>query len=434
MFRPSSLLKRIIQLPIGRKPAGGVTPVTVRLKAQIRGTWGNAIAVSASSAALTLSGSTLSGGIDWPPGQTNFDTGVNTFDIAGDRWSNEKTNALRIIQEVTDSERGRFYVTGAGVLTWENRDRMFTVLLDTPALNVNSDYANVQGGMQLDQIANRVIVQFTPRTQLTTGVVAKSNTVIKVEPYGANASSAAQRVNISDYFSDPYATVVRLPFIDPVSGVAMGAKSLELPLVPITDYYVTDTEDGTGFNYTDSTLRVAIAIAGQNAEIQFINTAIGNLYVNRLQIRGVGIVSYNPTTVTLDDTASQTIVGVRSMTIDIPLPIKINLVKSLAKYLLERYKNAAYRLQSIRFGDLPDGQGALDANVFSVGVGHVITLHDDQLGFADVKYRIVGINGSLSAHKINGMTFVLSRLDDKTYWLLGNSTYGKLGSTTRLAV
>jgi hypothetical protein len=434
MFRPFSLLKRVIQLPIGRRPAGGVTPVTVRLKSQIRGTWGNAITVSKSSAWITLSGSALSGGVDWPPGQTNFDTGKNTFEIAGDRWSSEKTNALRIIQEVTDSERGRFYVTGAGVLTWENRDQMFTKVIDPPALNVDTDHARVQGGMQLDQIANRVIVQYSPRQVLSPGVIAKSAQVIKVEPYGAAVASAQPRVNISDNFSDPYATVIRLPFIDPTSGVAMGAKSLSLPLEAITDYYVTDTEDGSGFNYTDSTLGVAIAIAGQSAEIQFINYATGNLYVNRLQIRGTGIVSYNPTTVTMDDETSQTLVGVRSMTIDLPLPVPINLVKSICRYMLTRYKDAAYRLQSIQFGDLPNARGRLNANLFSLDLGEVIDLSDDQLGFDNVRYRVVGIQGSLSAYKLNGVTYTLARLDDKSFWLLGDSSYGKLDSTARLAI
>lgn len=438
MFRRAGLLNPVKLPPLRREPASGpITLAIVRLKAKLRGTWGNGIAVSKSSAAITLSSSLTSGGADYPPGGYSIDTGKTVFPVAGDRWRGQQVNALRVIQDVTDAERGRFYGKDDGTLVWENRDRLFTSVIAAPKADLNAVFAQVQGGMEVEKVYNRIVVQYSPRVNLTSGVVAKANDVITIPPYGSGAPTP--RYNQNDAFDDPKATVVRLPFIDPATGQKIGAKSLILPLAAGTDIYVTDTADGTGFNYTPSgagsTLRVAVANSGENAEIQFINTAIGNLYVNKLQIRGVGIASYNPTEYIQEDTTAQTLNQVRSFTLALPLPAAINYVRALTQYLLARYKNALYRVQGLVFGDLEEGTiPGVTPNIFAFNQGDIVTVTDPQLGWSAVKHRIIGIQASVRAEKNMQVTFYLSRVDDKTFWVLGSSSYGKLGTNTRLAV
>ncbi len=438
MNRPVSLLRKIyLPKPARAAAAGPSVQATVTIKAKVRGTYGNDITISKSSSALTLSGATLAGGIDYPPGKFEIDTGQTTWSVAGDRWVGQKTNALRIIQDVTDSERGRFYCKDDGTLVWENRDKLFTPITNIAIADLNSVYVQTQGSMDVEKVYNRVVVSYIPKIDLSEGVVARAGTPITIPPYGTGTPT--MRYNPNDPFNDPKATVLRLPYIDPATGQKMGAKSLDLPLEAVTDIYVTDTEDGSGFNYTpvnrNSTLRLAIADTGDGVEIQCINTAIGNLYINTLQVRGVGIVSYNPTEFIFEDTDTQVVDQVREMKLSIPLPATLNYIRALAQYFLARFKDARYRLQGLVFGDLEEGViPGVSANIFSLNQGDMITVTDAQLGLSAVKHRIIGIQSSMRASKNMQVSLYLSLVDDKTFWMLGNSTYGKLGTTTRLAV
>ncbi len=406
------------------------------LKSKLRGAAGNAYTLTKSSSGFTLSGATLSGGVDWPLNLLSIDTGKTFLLTAGDKWSSDKTNALTVINQLTTTEQGRFYCAGDGTLVWENRDHLYMPVTQSPAVIIDTDHATVQGGLNLSELANRVVVNYTPRGYLVSGVVAKSMSVITVPPYGSNAAAAGERYNASDVFTDPNATLITLPFIDPATGQRMGAKSLILPLVSGTDLHITDQADGLGYNYSppNQSMGISVAITANGCEIQFINRATGNLYVDVLQVRGIGIVAYNAQSVTVEDETAQTTAGVKIMTVDLPLPTDATYAKGLAQYLLARNKNATYRISSLGFGDMAGGQGKLNTNLFALNLGDIAAISDSQLGINTQKYRIIGMNLSVTAQKINRVSLVVSRTDDKTFWVLGHATYGKLGSTTRLAI
>jgi hypothetical protein len=91
------------------------------------------------------------------------------------------------------------------------------------------------------------------------------------------------------------------------------------------------------------------------------------------------------------------------------------------------------RVRSVRF----DGFTIIGAtNIFNLEIGDVIVITDAQTVISTEKYLIVGVRYGLwdGTPAKTEVEFTVRRLDDQTYWLLQDSTYGKLGSTTRLGI
>lgn len=69
-----------------------------------------------------------------------------------------------------------------------------------------------------------------------------------------------------------------------------------------------------------------------------------------------------------------------------------------------------------------------------IELGDVISVTDRQLNIHGQKYMVTGISYGFNATRTLRVEFSVRPLDDMTYWLLGDATYGALGVTTRLAV
>lgn len=404
--------------------------LSVTLAAALRGAVGNTYALSDSSAGITVSGATLTGGQDYPLSPVpSIDTGRQTFDIAADQWSGDKTNGLTAIQQVTNSEQGRFWAARDGTLTFKNRDYQFARVAATATLVLNAEPVEVAGSMVLEDVFNTVRITYTPRSTLASGVVAQSKGVISVP-----GNSGFERWN--SFASLPSGSnMVKLPFTDPATGQPMGAKSIVTPLVqgPAFDLQVTDNPTaGVGFDYSGlGYLIVSLAINGNDVEVSFANVASGTLYIQKLQVRGIGIVNYNPNTITQEDAASQASYRKRVLAISLPLPSGQNFAQALAGYLLGRYKNPAYRVRSITFGKQEVINGV---NLYSLEIGNVITLTDAQLGISNSRYLITGIRYKRSVGSAGDVTLYVWRLDDVTYGIWDDPVYGLADSTMRAAI
>jgi hypothetical protein len=198
---------------------------------------------SVTTANVTPSGTTLSGGLDYPTSPApSIQTGKQTFDVAGDQWSSDRTNGLTAIQQVTVSEQGRFWVARDGTITFKNRDYALTLITQAVAITLNADPIQIRGGLTLEDIYNVVRVQYTPRAQLAVGVVASATG--KIEVPGRTGYDRWSPTGI--IFNN--ANMVKLPFTDPATGQPMGAKSIITPLVggPTNDFVVTEDPTACG--------------------------------------------------------------------------------------------------------------------------------------------------------------------------------------------
>lgn len=420
---------------ISTRYAARATAVGITVRAVIRGAAGNVFTMSESSSVISASGATLAGGSDYPTGLISTETGRNSYELAGDQWGND--NAMSAIQEAITSEIGLFWQARDGTLTAKNRDWLFTRPAQAPALTLAGE-GFLTG--DTNDLYNSIRVSAAPRSTLTTGVVATANEVVEVKPdteaqrgVGSSAGFGANRLrNNATEERSPYVTNFRLAYVDPGTGKIVGAESLTLPLVAGTDYTAFDTQSGDGFDYTLlNKLRFGITATASGVEIAAQTTTTGSLYLRFLQVRGVGIVAYDPIELIREDATSISAYGRRAASYDLPLPAPVALAGSLAGYFLSRYKDPVYRVTTVDFDNQLSAGGV---NLIALEIGDVISLTDTSVGLTAKKHLIIGVDYEFAPGDVVRISFRVHRLDDVTYWILGDSTYGVLGSTTRLAI
>jgi hypothetical protein len=409
----------------------------ILLSANARGAWGNTITLVKSGANVAVSGATLSGGVDGPVGLFSYEDGRQTFDVAGDLWSTGETNGLDAVTDTVTSEWGLFWQARDGTLTAKDRDYVFEQNAATPALTLSSEHNALEFDDDFDLLWNRVIVRFTPRGALSAGVVARAKSIIAVPALSGNDRwNPSTDLDKSGFVApDAGLFVTTLPYVDTGGGGKLiGAQSLTLPLVAGTDYTIGDKSDGTNsssdYNYTTGTsLSFSVAATGSGVEVSIKNTAIGNLYVKDLQVRGIGLIAYDAQEAIVEDGASMDAYGRRAESIDLPLTSSSTFAYALATYLLSRHKEPTPRVSSLAFR----GQTSVGAvNLFSIDIGETIALTDAQTGLVSHRYLVTGLEYNVTGGVpfAAEITLYVRRLDDAPYLIIGDATYGLIGTNT----
>lgn len=403
----------------------------VLFSANARGAWGNALTLAESGTNTAVSGATFSGGADGPAGLYSFEDGRETFDVAGDLWSTGETNGLDAVTDVVMSEYGLFWGARDGTLTAKDRDWEFEQHAQAPALTLSSQHNALEWADEFDLLANRVVVSFTPRGELSSGVVARAKSIITVPPRAGNERwNPSSDLDKSGYLApDAGLFVTTLPYVDTGGGGKLiGAKDLTLPLVPSTDYTAGDRSDGTDESYTTyAGLKFSLAATGSGIEVSIRNDAIGPLYVKGLRVRGVGMIAYDVQRAIIEDADSMDAYGRRAESVDLPLASSSTFAYALASYLLSRHKTPTPRVAALVF----TGQTSVGAvELFSIDIGETITVTDAQTGVSAQRYLVTGIGYDVAGGvpMTARITFYVRRLDDAPYLILDDATYGKIGT------
>lgn len=367
-----------------------------------RGYVGNGHIVSVNSLAMYLESIILSGGDDYPQGQISLQASARQFPYAGDAWDAGRTNALTALQQIVESERGRFFVQRNGTLTFENGDAPFKDRLKTPVLTLTAGdplpTIHSDGSSGLDETFNSVRVQFTPHTVSDPGVVARSNATVKVPGrWGEQSSDPNDDREIVAPFGQ---TIVSLPYVDPDTGQRIGAMDLILPLVPGLDWEAFETRDGSYGDYTYRSPQVIFFSVAQKAagvDITIKNTALGTLYVRKLQVRGVKLLRYDPQVVVKEDAASINAYGRHVRRLSLPLETDPDFATAVAEYELRRTATPLYRVRRLRFRNLERVAGV---NVFAINLGDVLRVYEYQtLDPAAVPLvRVCGVRYAIGLH------------------------------------
>jgi hypothetical protein len=424
--------------------AAVINAQTVELAANGRGAWGNALTVQ-SKLAGSGAGAVIAftGGSDAPAGLIDFPLGEQVFPLAADRWSEERTTGSDALRDVLHSEYGYLWVARNGTLTFRARSWEFARTAAAPVLTVSGTATGLDGVLDEDRIFNRIVVSYVPRGTEDPGVIARAQKPIRVPGKSGITLPVNGRWNRAiGYIGDssagtpqttppqPGHRLVRLPFIQPESGQVIGARDVITPAAGL-DYRVYEMEDKAGFDYTASgPVTISMAVTGTGVELTFQNTALGPLFVCDLQVRGTAIIAYDEQQAIREDDGSIATYGQRTLRYDIPLETGEIFAEAVADYLLGRHKTPAYAVDRLTF-DGPLAVGGV--SVLSVEIGDVIVLSEDQTGIGGQRYLVRGVEYAAAGEVIR-VTFRLKRLDDVTYWILGDPTYGALDSTTRIAL
>lgn len=384
--------------------------------------------LSVSASGLTVSNIIVSS-LDALPSVTTYETGVETFDYAGDNWGEERTNALSAITEVTQSEQGWFYQDVDGLLYWRNRNYPFVQYAAAVSAAFNLD-ALPDGGVQVERVRNRVVVNYRPRSTVTSGVVAQAKNTISVPGKGADIGSEKSyngfmvSENRKLIKNGENSKTVDLDYRDATTGTKMAVTSLELPLAAGTDWTAGEqaSGDNNGYYNNYNYLQMLVQNLGTKARITITNTATGTLKIFGLQLRGTGLAKYEQTQIIREDQTSIDSYARRVMTINLPLPVQQTYAEALSEYLLTRYSSPSFEIQHIAFGNRVKVDGT---NVYSLNIGDIVSITDSELCITAVKHQIMGMTNTISVDPSqNSLEFVLRRTDDQLYALWDDTTSG----------
>lgn len=392
----------------------------VYLDANARGAWGNSIALAESGANLAVSGATLSGGVDGPVGLMSYETGTQTIEIAGDDWTPENTNALNAMSDVVNSEWGFLWAAGDGTLTFKNRDWIFKQQATAAVLALDNEPDAIDGGVDIGEVYNQVVLTYQPRAILDVGVVARLNTGIQVD-----GKRQYRRRNPSDPVR-AVSTVVKIPYIDPDTGQTIGAKDLVHP-VPGTDYRVTRGKLGlTVDKSSEGFITCTLARNATDVEVTFQNTNQLTHWVWDFQVRGAGMVKYDRENIIAEDADSIAAYGRRTLPrISIPYPSTRAFAESVAAYMLSRHKDALFRIPTIAFkGQTKVGSVAL----YSIDIGDLVTVTEHQAALDTVRFMVIGMRWRLDLGGRSDLQWFVRRMDDVIYGIYDDATYGLYNS------
>lgn len=411
-----------------------IGPIQCQLTALYRGTVGNSITLSSTGQVL-VGAAAFENGTDEPSGLTSHETGKRTYTIAMDRWSLDSTNAGQAMEDVARSEFGWVWISGNGTLTtksyhWEQ--------LQTAAaadLTLDNTHARMDADISDELLANKIEVINTPRRETAGVTIAQSSNIIAVPGKTTDARwnqvkglSGAAALNALP----PGSLTLRLPFVDSGTGQVTGAKDLIVP-VRGTDYSIYENADGSGFDYTTNPINrvtCSVVVTGSGVEVTFSNTAIATLYVANFKVRGTRIEQYDPQSILREDFDSIDAYGERTLVYDLPLDAGDNFPTALANQLLGRYKTPVQRTGPIVIEDGLTPIGGVYP--IAMDIGNRVDIQEDQT-VTDQKALIRAIDYDIAYNQVQ-MTIHTKTLTDQTYWILGDATYGVLGTTTRLGL
>lgn len=346
---------------------------------------------------------------------TSFETGQETFDYAGD-WFSESTNIMAAVQDCATSEGlGRFYFRRDSVARFWDRSWQQKRIAEDCAFDADSDVydADYTWG-DIDEIYNEIIVKMEPR------VAGSPGTVVYEHKGGAIEVPA-------NSFRE-----MKGRFVEGSTGVRIAAATVIAPVAG-TDYTVNEKADGSGVNYTNSPyFTIGVQERGDGVELTFRNTAIGPLYITFLQVRGTPLVQYDPEEVVARDTLSRSLYGLRSLTYPAPLLNNVSVGHAIAKYMLRHRKDPRSHLKALK---LRNATTTLNGIIVNRTIGDVVRVSETQTALADKEYFIVGESHRFSAvGKLHEATWTLEPKADFQGWLLGVANYSELGVATTLGV
>lgn len=356
----------------------------------------------------------------WLPGKL-FDTGYNTFAMAFDGYTKTNATSVNAIDDTVDSEFGETWIDRDGTIrfgNWSFKVRQAakaSVLTLTSASNTEPYDMIVMADPST--IINRAVVSYRPR-QTIAGTIAlgKITGSVAVPPAAG---------------STPGTTTITIPFIDANSGRTIAGTSVIIPLVPTTDYLVNERTDATGVDYTTSPYFKIVCTTLNASEVvfQLYNYASGQLQVNKLQIRGTGIYTYNPSVIsvdapfiiTSDSTASLTRYREHVYTRNPAFTTDANFINAWAKYYLSQYAEWFTEAQQLMFQNTDRTNSGVD--LLSIEINDPVTLTDAQSGLSATKHLVRGIAYDLAPGGTGSIAFTLARADSTPYWVWDTSTW-----------
>ena len=327
----------------------------------------------------------------------------------GRQWLPEHTTTLEALCDICRAVYGRFWAGRDGTLIFWSRRQQQDPSVSAALLAQGVPLDTLEVALDAADVINHAQVTVYPvETVGSLHVLWTAQTVLRVAPGQART--------------------LYTPFRDE-AGERVAALDVIAPL-PGDDYAVNDRPDGLGFDYTHSPhFALSATIEATRAALTLTNTAIGPLYVTRLQVRGRPMRTYDPITLAAVDSGSQAVYERRALTLDLPMQPDPVFGQAYAEYLVGRYKTPALAATRLRIRDHARLGGT---EVFGVGLMDKVIVGDPASGL-EAAHWVRALAYELAVDGFS-VTLYLERADNRRYGLLDRVGYAELGTNTRLGL
>ena len=289
------------------------------------------------------------------PITTSFDTGVNIFPYAGDRWDN--AIAINIIKDIVQSDSGRFYTDRDGVITFKDKSSLITESVTEINSNsvINSTLkigAQVYNASQIT-IAGRFVGS-------PDSVLFEIDEPLKIRP----GKPRELRCRYRDSNKNP-----------------AGAIAVN-ELYPVTNYVGNQNELGTGFDFTDFLSIDIIAQDGNSTLVSMYHNLPYDVWLTKFEITGTPLSKSDPMTIEVIDYPETVKNGFRYIASAAPLISTVELAENIAEFALARRK-----LTDTIYTEVESDVG-LDDNILSINILDNITIDSIKQKMFREKYEV----------------------------------------------
>jgi len=280
----------------------------------------------------------------YTPAATDYETGLNAFPVAADRWSYEgitvnsgrrgPTESARASQKILDatvSDWGHFFIAKDGTPTFFNRHH--ETLDVTTELTLDNTMHRLSYRKSLQQIINHVEITCYPRSIGTVPEVLG-----RLSQTNAPSIEAGATLTLTLQFRDPVDQTIELGGLD----------LLDINAYQGLDIVATVDPAGSG---TDVTADIVVVMTdyGNRVELALTNGGLAMAYIQTLQVRGYAVRSREPVTIISQNAASVLAYGRRKLAINAPLMSNIADAQALADHLVQYYKDPLDEITAVTF-------------------------------------------------------------------------------------
>jgi hypothetical protein len=342
------------------------------------------------------------------PDNTDFDTGPDVFAYSLHSDDEEDSSAMSAIQKIIQSDMSHLYLKDDDTLRLESRHERIKKL--TSSVTLDDVMVELEAIRSVADVYRNFTVETIP-TRIDTGAVilATLRTRLTIAPSG----TAEVTLNYSDPNDDAN---------------KVSAVSIETP------------EAGTDFNFSslrgqnigdlNDDLQITVDAGVNRAVVTFQNNGKKTGYIggtdDLFQLRGIGAYRYDAV---LHEAVETTAKGNNNLDYKLPYQDNANIGNSFMEYFKARWSSPRTQAALCTFNATKNT--TLFNAAASTQIGDRVTITETVTGI-DNNFIVHGIELVFEGGNNIVCSWVLQRAEEQNYWILGDSTYSKLGDTTRL--
>lgn len=355
---------------------------------------------------------TLVAAMPFAPVATSYATGVFNFSYAFQDERDEDTACLTVLQKIAQSDLSYIFVdgdaTGGETLKYETHLTRFSRVTSSGTLNDTMSSFDLVHSQ--DNVNNKIKATTYPI------FVDTAITVLGSVP--------------EEFPIEPGETkTIYIRYVDENTGKRVSGLNIVTPEVD-TDYKMSSLPNDGG-NDLNANITVTATAGANTLSAEIENTGSVKGYVNKLQVRGNKVTTYDKIESVKSDSTSITTYGEKTLTFNMPYQNNSVFGESAATEILRRYKNPVSNVSGISF--IANKSDTLMGYALTHGIGTRETIVETMTG-VNGDFYINGYEYALKSGNILDVTWILERSWNSTqFFTIDNATYGAINGAYLIA-